>query len=873
MSDSPRRSQNSRQDGVRTTLRYGVVAEGGQPKAPSASSRPPPEPSQLPGAELLYLLRSLSDDARTVLAIGLGEALRLGTPWLGVEFLIMGLVRHPQELLAGYFRHIRMDPGVIRGALRGLLPIQNKNWRRISNVQRLGSKTLPELQEVDREVMAVLWGSDAMPRAVLTPRLRLVLRKAVSLAKGDKVGPDHLLRALVEQRRSPSVELLLGMVEPDASKPPTHLVNWIERWREDPEALKALVAEAIPNPGRTEHATEPPPPSSEAAPDPLYRPPSPEVDQKNRPDPGQLGRDLTEAALRGELGPAVGKSAGAAMVQLGSILLQARAHNPLLIGDPGVGKTAIVEGFAWRLAAGHEHGQPVAPQLADWRVRELRSDALLRAACSSMSDAWIQDLIDELATGPGRAVVFIDDVHELLESGDGDRSAVAALLEALLSRSEISCVCTATVAGYHQQIAPDQSLSQHLSPLWISEPPPQEAIAIARAVAQGSLEPRHDVTYPPEVAEEAVRLALRYLHDELLPGKAIRLLDQAGTSVLLNGTLGGGQGSSGRVTVESLREIVSDRSGVPLTRLREDEGQRLLRVEADLRRSLAEQAEAVEQVLRVLRRSRAGLADPRRPLGVFLFAGQPGLGQLDLAMDLAESLFDEKEAYLHVSLSEYRELSRLPALLGALPGGGEVRGEGRLTAWLRRRPFSVVVLDEIERAHPEAQHLLLRLFDSGTLTDARGSSVDARNAIFIMTTALGLTEEAGSEPAAARHRVAAAVEAELAPELLDRIDRVVCFAPVDEGSLQEVLEAKLDEIARRLRRSRGIALRATEGFKWEICHRFAEAPRRVSRLRRALEEAIEARLTAPILAGELGQGAEVVLDINDLPPTDEGVRP
>jgi ATP-dependent Clp protease ATP-binding subunit ClpC len=826
----------------------------------------------MPGAELLYLLRSLNDDARNVLAIGLGEALRLGTPWLGVEYLIMGLVRYPEELLAGFFRHIKMDPSVIRAALRGMIPIQNKNWRRVQNVERLGNKTLSELQEIDREPLLALWGSDAMPRAVLTPRLRLVLRKAVSLAKGGKVGPDHLLLALVEQRRSPSVELLLGMVEPNAEQPPAKLIEWIESWRRDPEALKALLRPAAPLAYRVEHATDPAPPMPGAE-DVLasYLPPSPTLEMAgpSGPDIRQLGRDLTRQAREGLLRPAVGKSASETMVQLGSILLQSGAGNPLLIGDPGVGKTAVVEGLAWRLAVGHHFGQPVAPQLANWHILELRPDALAQVAREAIDlDTWVQDVADELGSGEGRSILFLDDVQASLEAKDVERSRVLALLELLLAKEELPCLCATTLTGFRRHFDASGSLSQHLTPIWVREPSLQEAIAIARAVAQERLAPRHNVYYPPDAVEEAVRLAVRYLHDDLLPGKAVRLLDQAGTSVLLSGTLGG-TGSSdmvAQVTVETMREIVANQTGILLTRLRENEGQRLIRVEQSLNRSVTGQDEAVEQVLRVVKRGRVGLSDPHRPQGVFLFAGPSGVGQIELAMSLAEALFDERDAYLHVSMTEYHDLSQVSGLLGGQPRDDGPPEEGRLTAWLRRHPYSVVLLDEIEAAHPEVQHLLLRLFDSGNLADARGS-VDARNSIFVLTTGIGSVCQP-DEPArfsGERAQILIAIEARLAPELLDRIDRVICFTEGNERSLRDVLEAKLSELSRRVQRAQGVTLRATEGFKQGLLDRFADSPRGASRVRRALERVIEDRLTDALLAGRIGRGDEVVLDVGDVP--------
>ena len=879
MSDSSGRSDKNR---LASTLPSGIQ------KIDRPASAPPPATPQRQsqvagqGVELLYLLRCLNDDARTALAIGLGEALRLGTPWMGTEFLIMGLVRHPKELLAGYFEHIRMDPSAIRAAIRGQVPIQNKGWRHVRDVERLGRETLTELCEVDRSIVMSNWGTQEMPRAVITARLRLVLRKAVSLAKDEKVGPDHLLLALMDHRRSPAVQLLLSMVEPDATKPPVKLKIWIDRWRENPDVVTSAPTE-VPYPTSEDvRSTDPAPPlaafeTSEAS----YLPPSPpaEAREATTPDLQRLGSDLFEAAEKGELRPAVGKTASETMVSLSSVLLQARASNPLLIGDGGVGKTSAVEGFAWRLAVGHEHGQPVAPQLSSWRVTALRPDflALVSREVDDLG-VWVQDFGDLLLAEQAGTIVFLDDVHSVLDARDAPR--MLTLLELMLGRKDLPCVLSTTSRGYCQYIEPNGAVMQHLTPIWVKEPPVQEAIAIARTTAQAQLAPRHELHYETSAVEEAVRLSVRYLHDELLPGKAIKLLDQAGTSVLLSGSLGGASGNaaSGIVTVDTLREIIASARSIPLTRLLEDDLQRLLRVEQELKRCVTGQDEAVEQVLGVIKRGKVGLSDPHRPLGVFLFAGSSGIGQLDLAMSLAETLYDERDAYLYISMGEYREISQISGLLGPQPGEGRGGEEGRLTGWLRRHPYGVVLLDEIERAHPEVQHLLLRFFDSGGSSDAWGS-VDARNSIFVITTRLGTacreTASAGQPQRNSRRALVQAIEAELAPALIDRVDRIVCFRDGDQQAIMEVIENELTLLARRLRRQQGVILEATDDLKQALCSRYAGVPRGVRHVRRALDEVVEVRLADPLLAGELERDSVVRLDVHDLPhdPDDERGEP
>ncbi|HHN93173.1 MAG TPA: AAA family ATPase [Anaerolineae bacterium] len=363
--------------------------------------------------------------------------------------------------------------------------------------------------------------------------------------------------------------------------------------------------------------------------------------------------------------------------------------------------------------------------------------------------------------------------------------------------------------------------------------------------------------------EEAVRLSIRYLHDEFLPGKAVKLLDQAGPRAVMGGSLSGlagGQAAGGEVTVELVRQVVSDRTGIPLTRLSQDDRARLLHLEEELRRRVKGQEEAIREVTRTVKRARAGLADPRRPLGVFLFAGPTGVGKTELALALAEALFDEEDAILRLDMSEYMEKYQVSRLIGSPPGYVGYQEEGQLTGRLRRRPYTVVLLDEMEKAHPEVQNLFLQLFDAGRLTDAHGNLADGRNALFIMTTNLGAREAMGflDQPEPYQARLQAAIEEHFTPEFLNRIDRIVYFEPLNAETVLAIFDKLFTPVAERFR-AQGIVVEVSDSFKQELCRRHTDRKRGARALMRAIEDEIVAPLTDKLLAGEIGPGTKVVV--------------
>ena len=818
---------------------------------------------------LLVQLTHLSDEGRQALEIALGEALRIGRFWLGVEFLLMALSKQDGRPFSDLLHELRVSRGDFRGALRGMAGVVTKDdWRRM-DVAELGAEAFDRLQLADPETLAAGFVADEEHTLVVTARMMQVLRDAAEIAKGEQIVHVHLLLAALKHPQALPVNLLLGQAV-QAGWDPRDVPAWVAQQA----GLKppALDREAEPPPGGG-------PPVRRARPDGAQSPPL-----KVRGVLAKYGRDLTDLAQKGELHEAVGESAHKGMVQMGLILQQTQANNPILLGDPGVGKTAIVEGFAYRLATDPK----VIPQLAEKRIVDLPPAALL-AGTKYRGDLEerVQKLLAEVREADGQTIVFIDEIHTILGGkAEGGLGAIADALKPALARGEFPCIGATTVGEYRRYIEADPALARRFTPIWIEEPAEEEAIKIVEKVAQGYLGPRHRVTYPQGVVEEAVRLAVRYIHDEFLPGKAIKLLDQAGPKVVMGDSLSGrdkvdqDQPVGGVVTVEIVREIVSERTGVPLTRLSKDEKKRLLDLEDELKGRVKGQDEAVREVARVVKRARAGLADPRRPLGVFLFAGPTGVGKTELGLALAEALFDEEDAILRLDMSEYMEKHQVSRLIGSPPGYVGYHEEGQLTGRLRRRPYSVVLLDEIEKAHKDVQHLFLQLFDAGRLTDARGNLADGRNGIFIMTTNLGAKEALGlikqREPY--QKKLHAAIQEHFTPEFLNRIDRIVYFEPLTEELLVEIFDKLFAPVAKRFH-AQGILVEVTEPFKRKLCERYADEKRGARPLQRAIEDEIVAPLTDKLLAGDIGPGMKVVVgegmewEVSDTPLPSESEEP
>lgn len=814
------------------------------------------EGSRITQLPLNILLSYLSKESQTTFAMGLGESLRIGQKWLGIEFLLMGMSKQENSPLAQKLDALNIDGGHLRGVLRSFAPIQIKDWRHQKNVAAIGEKALKNLQEVDPDQLVKIYGTEQMPQAFVTPRLMQVLRYAVKLAGDGKVSDAQLLFAILLHHQCGAVNLLLGMIAQAGCDPR----EWIDELKRTVEANSDQPNEDAKN------MAEP----DQGLPD-LQRPIVPPLKGLL----GQIGRDLTALAQAGKLHPAIGDYAHNAMVQIGLILQQTQSNNPILLGDPGVGKTAIVEGLAYRLATEPQ----IVPQLANKRIVEISITHLL-AGTQYRGDLEkrLQQLMTEVKAANGQIILFIDEIHTILGGkAEGSLSAISDALKPALARGELPCIGATTVAEYRRHIESDPALARRFMPVWINEPGIEDAIKIVQKVAQDVLAKAHGVIYPNEVVVEAVKLSVRYLYDEFLPSKAIKLLDQAGPRLNMGMTLHGAgeeRPSGGKVTSEIVHQIVSERTGVPLTRLEESDNHRLLNLGQHLRKRVKGQDEAINTVAGAIKRARVGVADPNRPIGVFLFAGPTGVGKTELALALADALFGDEDVILRLDMSEYMEKHQIARLIGAPPGYVGYGEEGQLTGHLRRRPYSVVLLDEMEKAHPDVQHLFLQLFDAGRITDSFGNLADGRNTIFIMTTNLGAREAMGfiGQQKPYREKLQAAIEERFSPEFVNRIDRIIYFEPLTSDLLESIFDKLFAQMAKRFA-AQQIQISVTPEYRSEFCKKHLDINRGARPLQRAIDDELVGLLTDKILTGEIRPGSSWVFDLNGVSSAQHQIPP
>ncbi len=634
-----------------------------------------------------------------------------------------------------------------------------------------------------------------------------------------------------------------------------------------------------------------------------------------------LGVDLTEEARNGKLDPVIGREKEIERIM--QILSRRKKNNPVLIGEPGVGKTAIVEGLAQRIASGD------VPELLKGKIIFSLDVAALIAGTKYRGEfeKRLKKVINTVKDDKN-IILFIDEVHTIVGAGAAEGAVDAAnILKPPLARGEIQIIGSTTPDEYRQYIEKDGALERRFQKVYVSEPTAEQALEILRGL-KSKYEVHHGVKYSDEALEFAVKLSQRYISDHYLPDKAIDVIDEAGARARLQNMIIPDEIKRIEVEIKSAQEekelavarqdydqaaeirlrerelqqrlnaaynrwkkaheteiihigtedvsqIVSNWTGIPLTKIEKSESQKLLSLEKELHKRVVSQEEAIRAISQAIRRARAGLKDPRKPTGSFMFLGPTGVGKTELAKALAEYLFGDENSLIRIDMSEYMERFAVSRLVGAPPGYVGYEEGGTLTEKIRRRPFSVVLLDEIEKAHPDVFNILLQILDEGRLTDSQGHTVDFRNTIIIMTSnlggeiinktkhALGFVEENSEEASYSSMKsiVMEEVKRTFRPEFLNRLDEVIVFHPLKKKDIEKIIDILMKDVKKRIE-ERGMKITLNKKAKEYIISKGFDPIYGARPLKREIQRDIEDPLSEELLANKFSLGDTIVVSVN-----------
>ena len=672
-----------------------------------------------------------------------------------------------------------------------------------------------------------------------TPRCRHIMESAVKLAAGGEflqAGTEHLLLAL--------------LLEGDCSA-----VRCLKKLGAAPMQLESALRETI----RLEESR----PEPEK---PLFRGAAKSSKSTKSVLLDRFGHDLTEEAREGRLDPVIGRDRETE--RLLQVLTRRTKNNPCLIGEAGVGKTAIVEGLARRIAGG---GVP-APLLGK-RVIALDMTAMV-AGTKYRGDfeERVRALLDEVVQ-QGDVILFIDELHTIMGIGAAEGAVDAAnIMKPRLARGNLQVIGATTIAEYRRTIEKDAALARRFQSILVEEPSREDALAILEGL-RPQYERHHHIRIGEDALEAAVRLSIRWFPTRFLPDKALDLLDEASARLQIASVRTSGGWPQGRrpvLTEEGIREAVTAMTGVPVGRPGESEKALAAKLEAGLAGKIVGQKQAVEQVTRAVLRGRVGLRDPRRPIGSFLFLGPSGVGKTECCYALAETLFGSRDALVKLDMSEYREPHSISRLIGAPPGYVGCEEGGLLTEAVRKRPMTVVVFDEIEKAHPDLYNILLQILEDGRLTDTSGRVSVFRNSVVILTSNAGAEQMTGVQrlgfgdgtESDGEEAALASLKKLLRPEILGRVDETVVFHPLTGEELTEIAKRLLAKVRDRLREQE-IEAEFAEGTAEEIAACCRDKTLGARPMRRAVRELVLDPLTERLLSGELGRGESILCRVQD----------
>ncbi|MGW2741787.1 ATP-dependent Clp protease ATP-binding subunit [Streptomyces sp. NPDC001450] len=704
-------------------------------------------------------------------------------------------------------------------------------------------------------------GGEKTEPNILTPSAKRALLDAyqISRAEGDSyIGPGHILRALAANPESAA-----GQALGDGGWEPARLP--------------------------TEGAAERKKPST-----------TPTVDE--------YGRDLTEDARQGRLDPVIGRDEE--VEQTIEVLSRRSKNNPVLIGDPGVGKTAVVEGIAQRIVAGDVPKTLEGKRLVSLDLAGMVAGTKYRGEFEER----LKKLLEEVRGHADELVLFLDELHTVVGAGAGGEGAMDAgnMLKPALARGELHLIGATTVDEYRRHIEKDAALERRFAPILVGEPSVDDTIEILRGL-RDRYEAHHQVRITDEAVVAAAELSDRYITSRFLPDKAIDLMDQAAARVRLRArtpladtreiedriaalnrekdqavadeeyerardlrdrikeaeaqlaAAGKAEEHVPKVTAEDIAQVVSRTTGIPVSQLTEEERERLMKLEEHLHERVVGQDEAITAVARAVRRARAGMSDPNRPIGSFLFLGPTGVGKTELARALAAALFGDESRMTRLDMSEFQERHTVSRLVGAPPGYVGHEEAGQLTEAVRRQPYTVLLLDEVEKAHPDVFNTLLQLLDDGRLTDSQGRTVDFKNTVVIMTSNIGADRilAAGTEDyAKVRDAVMPALQQHFRPEFLNRIDEIIVFRGLDRTQLRQIVDLLLEHTRRRLH-AQDVTMEVTDAAA-ELLSNIGYQPDFGARpLRRTIQREVDDRLADMLLSGQLVAGDRAVVDAVD----------
>ncbi len=787
-----------------------------------------------------------TERVRKVMYLAREEAARLQHDYIGTEHLLLGVIREGEGIAATVLNNLGLDLDAIRQAVESMVAATG------------GTLTIGEIP--------------------FTPRAKRVLELSVDEARQlghNYVGTEHLLLGLIREGEGVAARVLLEL--------------GVDRKKVREETLKLL--------GGTPSVSQP------------------EREGKvETPALNQFGRDLTALARESKLDPIIGRESEIERVI--QVLSRRKKNNPILIGEPGVGKTAIAEGLAERIVE-----NKVPETLKDKRIVTLDLAAVVAGTkYRGQFEERLKAVMNEIRESKD-TIIFIDELHTIVGAGGAEGAIDASnMLKPALARGELQCIGATTLDEFRKYIEKDGALERRFQPIMVDPPSVDETIQIIMGL-RDKYEAHHGAKYTDDAIVSAVRLADRYINDRFLPDKAIDVIDEAGACARLSISAIPTEvrelekqveevakekeasiqqqefekaarirdkekelraklrdlkknwtdikhETQATVDADLIGTVIARMTGIPIARIEEKESEKLLRMEDEIRKSIVGQDEAVAAVSRAIRRNRAGLRDPRRPIGSFIFLGPTGVGKTELARVLARFLFDDPEALIRIDMSEYMEKFSVSRLIGAPPGYVGHEEGGQLTEKVRRKPYSVVLLDEIEKAHPDVFNILLQVLDDGMLTDSLRRKVDFKNTVLIMTSNLGARQIKGGRSLGFSERdeesayggmkrtILDELKRSFNPEFLNRIDESIVFHPLDRPQMQSITKILLSQVGERLA-ANGIRVAFDDSVVDLLIEKGFDATLGARPLKRSIQKLIEDPLSEHVLRGQLRDGSEV----------------